>query len=111
MSKELTGGNGVFMGSSSPPVLKPVGYVQREYLATGTATSYKASGPLSYNGRWTFAPDGTAAYRTRAVVRMPAKASDFSGNVIVEWLNVSGGVDADPEWATLHEEIVRNGDA
>jgi hypothetical protein len=34
----------------------------------------------------------------------------FSGTVIVEWLNVSGGVDADPEWTSLNEEITRSGD-
>ena len=34
----------------------------------------------------------------------------FSGTVVVEWLNVSGGVDADPEWTSLAEEIVRAGD-
>jgi hypothetical protein len=44
-------------------------------------------------------------------VRAPAKAADFSGTVVVEWLNVSGGVDADPEWVSTSEEIVRAGDA
>ncbi|MBV8302661.1 MAG: hypothetical protein JOZ04_00520 [Acidimicrobiia bacterium] len=29
--------------------------------------------------------------------------------MVVEWLNVSGGVDADPDWANLQEEIVRAG--
>jgi hypothetical protein len=31
---------------------------------------------------------------------MPKKASDFSGNMMVEWFNVSGGVDANPEWVS-----------
>ncbi len=99
------------MASSTPPVLKPVGYVQHEYAAAGTATSYGASGALGRDGRWTLVPNGSAAYRTRVVVRMPAKASAFSGVVVVEWLNVSSGADSDPEWAMMHEEIVRNGDA
>jgi hypothetical protein len=30
--------------------------------------------------------------------------------MVVEWLNVSGGVDADPEYASLREEILRRGD-
>ncbi len=34
-----------------------------------------------------------------------------SGTVVVEWLNVSGGVDADAEWTSLHEEVVREGAA
>jgi hypothetical protein len=107
---ELSGGNGVYMGSANPPVLAPYGYVQQEYSASGTAAAYKAGGTLAFNGRWTLTPSTTAAYRTRIVVRRPAEASAFSGNVIIEWLNVSGGVDSDPEWATLHEEIVRSGD-
>ena len=107
----LSGGNGPYMGSANPPVLAPFDYVQQEYAASGTATSYKASGALTADGQWTLEPSATAAYRTRILVRRPAKASAFSGNVIVEWLNVSGGVDSDPEWATLNEEITRSGDA
>jgi hypothetical protein len=107
----LSGGNGVFMGEATPPNLQQIGYVQHEFAAAGTATSYQDVGALTPDGRWTFAPDTEAAYRTRVVVREPAKASAFSGTVVVEWLNVSGGVDADPEWTSLSEEIVRAGDA
>jgi hypothetical protein len=42
-------------------------------------------------------------------VRRPAKAADFNGTVVVEWLNVSGGVDADPEFINVAEELVRGG--
>ncbi|MBL7499274.1 hypothetical protein I6A84_18515 [Frankia sp. CNm7] len=109
LSQELTGGGGPFIGTAIPVDLPAAGYVQHEYAAAGTATSYKAVGGLSGDGRWRFEPDGTAPYRTRVLVRQPADAERFSGTVIVEWLNVSGGVDADPEWATLHEEIIRAG--
>jgi hypothetical protein len=111
LSTELSGGKGVFMGTAIPVDLKAAGYVEEEYAASGTATSYKVQGTQGFDGRWTFAPDTTAAYRTRVLVRRPKKESDFSGTVAVEWLNVSGGVDADPDWATLHEELVRRGDA
>src|SRR3954447_26737606 len=110
MAKELTGGNGVFMGEGTPPDLKAEGYVQREYEADGNATSYKAVGTLTNNGSWKFAPDRTAPYRTRVVVRAPADPSKFSGNVMLEWLNVSGGIDANPEWVSTAEDIVRSGD-
>ncbi len=110
VSQQLAGGKGVFMGTAIPVDLKAGGYVESEYAASGTASSYKASAPLTNDGRWTFAPDASAPYKTRIVVRRPADAARFSGNVVVEWLNVSGGVDADPEWATLHEEIMRRGD-
>jgi Alpha/beta hydrolase domain len=111
LSTELTGGHGVFIGEGSPPDLQRVGYVQREYAAAGMATSYKTIGALTRDGRWRFAPEARAPYRTRVLVRTPADTAKFSGNVVVEWLNVSGGVDADPEWTSTSEELVRAGDA
>ena len=35
LSHELTGGNGVFMGSPTPPDLQAAGYVEHEYAASG----------------------------------------------------------------------------
>lgn len=108
----LTGGNGVFMGEAAGPHLGVDGYVQREYSASGTATAYDAgSTGFSGDGHWTFTPSTTAPYVTRVVVRAPADKRKFSGNVMVEWLNVSGGVDANPEWVSTAEEITRSGDA
>ncbi len=108
---ELSGGNGPFIAEPVPVDLGKVGYLQHEYAASGTATSYQVIGGMSENGRWNFTRSGNAAYRTRVLVRYPANPARFSGTVIVEWLNVSGGVDADPEWDNMHEEIVRHGDA
>ena len=45
------------------------------------------------------------------VVRRPADPARFSGTLLLEWLNVSGGFDADPDWAFMHEEIFRQGHA
>jgi hypothetical protein len=110
LSTELTGGKGIFMGEAIPLDLKHDGYVEHEYAASGTATSYKSTAKLTSDGRWTFVPDTSAAYRTRIVVRAPKNPAKFSGTVVVEWLNVSGGADADPEWTSLHEDLVRAGD-
>ena len=107
----LMGGSGVFMGEPITVNLRRFGYVQHEYMASGTATSYRLRGRFSFNGRWSLVSDGHARYRTRVLVRYPADPARFSGTVVVEWLNVSGGVDADPEWASLYEEILRQGDA
>ena len=52
---------------------------------------------------------GTADYTTRMVVLTPTDAAKFNGTVIVEWLNVSGGVDAPALWFMAHREIVREG--
>ncbi len=108
MSQELTGGNGVFIGAANGLTV-PDGYVEHEYVAAGTATAYEATGSLTDDGHWTFEPSTTAAYRTRVLVERPANAADASGTVVVEWLNVSGGVDANPEYASLSEEITRQG--
>jgi hypothetical protein len=85
------------------------GYVEEEFVAAGTATAYVADDQLPSDGRWDVAEGESADYRTRVVVRRPADPANFSGVVVAEWFNVSGGVDADPEWTTVHEEIVRQG--
>ncbi len=106
----LSGGNGVFIGSATPTSL-PKSYVQEEFSASGDATSYAPQGELTEDGRWTLQPDQTAGYETRVLVRRPKNPADFSGTVVVEWLNVSGGVDADPDFVTLREELLRQGHA
>ena len=110
LSPELTGGKGVFMSGAVKVDLAGTGYVEHEYVGSGTARSYKADGALAGDGRWAFRPDDQAAYRTRVLVRRPADPKRFSGTVVVEWLNVSGGADVDPMWASTHEEILRSGD-
>jgi hypothetical protein len=112
LSTELTGGLGVNVAAAAPPepLLEAAGYEQHEYVAAGTAESYAPVGELGPDGSWTVQPDREAGYRTRIVVRRPAEAADASGVVVVEWLNVSGGLDADPDWQMLREDITRNGD-
>jgi hypothetical protein len=109
LSEELTGGASPFIGAPQPADLQAVGYVEHEYVAAGTASSYRAAGPLTEDGLWSFEPDGTAAYRTRILVRRPQDPAAFSGTVVVEWLNVSGGVDANPDYVQMEEEITRRG--
>ena len=69
MSREIVGGKGVFIGSATPANVQRVGYVEHEYAAAGTATSYKVAGALTRDGRWKFVPDATAPYKTRVLVR------------------------------------------
>lgn len=109
VSERLTGGSGPFIGAASGPDLGSAGYVEEEFVAAGTATSYRPEGELDADGTWTFAEDTAAPYRTRVLVRRPSDPDDASGTVVVEWLNVSGGIDANPDWSSLEEEIVRRG--
>jgi hypothetical protein len=89
-----------------PQRLSRVGYVEEEYLVSGTANVYTwpAPGPALVR-----TPD--APYTTRVLVRRPAKARRFSGNVVVEMLNPSNLFDLNIGWALSHEQFIRNGDA
>lgn len=89
--------------------LRAKGYVVEEFFLAGTAQSYKLAGEATVDGRWTAEPAETSAYRTRIVVVRPADAKRFNGTVAVEWLNVTGGLDAAPDWSYTHRELLRSG--
>ena len=76
--------------------LAALGYTNDEFFLEGTARSYAG-------------PEPEAFFRTRAVVRRPGDAARWNGSVVIEWFNVSGGLDAAPDWSFLHRHIVRAG--
>ena len=86
-----------------------LGYATEEFFISGTASSYSPTGELSPDGRWSVTPSGTADYTTRIVVLTPVDRARFNGTVLVEWLNVSGGIDAPALWMMAHREILRAG--
>ena len=67
------------------------------------------TGELGPDGQWRVTPSGAADFTTRVVALTPADRSQFNGTVLVEWLNVSGGIDAPAVWMMAHREIVRAG--
>jgi len=85
-----------FLGSPQSYDLAALGYSNEEFLLEGTARSY-ASAP------------GDARYRTRVVVRRPLAPARFNGCAVVEWFNVSGGLDAAPDWSFTHRHLIREG--
>jgi hypothetical protein len=89
--------------------LKSVGYLIEEYFISGTATAYRRLGAVDGNGRWDIEPTNASPYVTRLVVMRPSDPELFNGTAIVEWFNVSGGLDAAPGWLCMHREIVRSG--
>jgi hypothetical protein len=121
VSGPVTGGGGVPIVFSGQPAdslvgresfdLASVGYTQEEYFLTGTAQAYApvAGSTLTSDGRWTVEPSSEASYTTRIVVNRPERRRDFNGTVLVEWLNVSGGADASPDWMHTHVELIRRG--
>ena len=84
------------MSARPEPDLGAFGYEEIEYLLEGTATSYAGHLP--------------ADFVTRLVVRRPV-AAPASGTLLVEWFNVSSGMDAAPDWTFAVDEIVRAGHA
>src|SRR5262249_2308923 len=111
VSGPVTGGAGPIQPPNIASLdLAPLGYQQSEYFINATATAYAPNpGPLASDGKWTIAPSTTADYKTRVVVFRPSDAAKFNGTVIVEWLNVSGQVDANPDWTMTHNELIREG--
>lgn len=106
----LDGEKGIFLGTSGTgPALDEAGYDEAEYAATGTAAAYTSEGPLPTDGTFPLAPGDEADYATRIIVRRPTDPAAFNGTVVVEWLNVSGGVDAAPDYTYLADELLRGG--
>ena len=104
-----TGGRGQAFIAAASGDLAAAGYEQSEFYISGTATAYQSGEPLTADGNWSVDPATTAAYKTRAIVRRPTDPANFNGNVIIEWLNVSGGLDAAPDWTYTHVELIREG--
>lgn len=121
VSGPVTGGNGaplVFSGQPADELvgrqsfdLASVGYSQSEFFLQGTASAYSPApgSTLTSDGRWTVEPTSEASFTTRVVVNRPVSSRDFNGTVVVEWLNVSGGADASPDWMHTHVELIRQG--
>jgi Alpha/beta hydrolase domain len=86
-----------------------LGYGAQEFFVASTASSYTSTDELSVDGQWTVTPADTADYTTRIVALTPTDPATFNGTVLVEWLNVSGGIDAPAVWMMAHREIVRRG--
>ena len=99
--------NGTLFGSSFE--LSRVGYESSRFFLSGTARSFVPVRALTADGEWRVRAGASAPYRTRVAVYRPIDPRRFNGTVIVEWLNVSGGVDAGPDWTLAHNELVREG--
>lgn len=91
--------------------LGAAGYRGEEWFLSGTASSYTLAGDRTDDGRWLASRGNGAPFKTRLVVRRPEDPARFNGTVVVEWFNVSGGLDAAPDWLFLHRHLMREGAA
>ena len=89
-----------------------VGYEQHEFFFSGTARSFQPALELTPDGRWATEVDAEEAdYNSRLLVIRPSDPADFNGTVIMEWFNVSGGLDAAPNLTMSHVQQFREGAA
>ncbi|WP_139190444.1 alpha/beta hydrolase domain-containing protein [Actinokineospora iranica] len=86
------------------------GYTELEYLMSGEADTYQQDGSWTENGKWAtrVASQGNS-YTTRLLVERPTDPAKFNGTVIVEWLNVSFGVDIPVDLSQSYEHFTRAG--
>ena len=86
--------------------LAKAGYVEEEFIVGGFANVYdwQADGSVSVK-------TPKAPYTTRILVRRPANAARFSGNVIVEILHSARRFDWPMMWGYSHDYFMENGDA
>src|ERR1700756_1327195 len=80
------------------------GYVEEEFYFQGTANRYNT--PALTTGTII---DSGHPYLTRMLVRRPADPKQFNGTVLVEWLNVTNGFDAENTWFFSWEHILKEG--
>jgi len=89
-----------------PLDLKKAGYVEEEFIVTGTANTYDWAADGSLTVKTPNAP-----YSTRILVRRPADRARFSGHAIVELLNPARRFD----WAMMsgysRDSFIEHGDA
>jgi len=109
-SGQVTGGaHGIPFNSMPAALADRYGYSEEEYFAAGIARAFGSVGTWSSDGRWDVVPISKANYKTRLIVRTPKDATKFNGTVVVEWLNVSAGVDADADFGEGYPELLRDG--
>lgn len=105
----ITGGLGQVVLGVSPFDVSSWDYTETEFFVRGSASSYTSESELSDDGEWTVTPYDTAEYTTRIVVRTPNDEARFNGSVVVEWLNVTAGLDVSPSFDLAKNEILRSG--
>ena len=86
------------------------GYIQEEYFISGTANEYELVNPDNTSSFDVQVRTADLPYTTRILVRRPANPRHTSGNVIVEFLNPSGGYDIATAWSCYWNQIIRNRD-
>lgn len=94
---------------SSPLDLAEYGYIEQEFIMSGTGHYYERDGRWRSDGKWAVKIEAQRDYTTRLLVRRPSDPKKFNGIVVVEWFNNTGFMDVDVIWAQSHTELLREG--
>jgi len=90
--------------------LDALGYVEREFILSGTANTYRQKGLWGSNGRWQVSvANANMPYTTRIIVRYPTNPAKFNGTVVFEWLNEITYSSTSPDWAESRDFFFREG--
>jgi Alpha/beta hydrolase domain len=87
----------------------PHRYVEEEFFFEGTANRYTIPTGVPPGSATGAILDSDHPYRTRMIVRRPARLRDFKGTVFVEWLNVTAGYDIEAQWTVGWPHMVDEG--
>jgi len=105
----LTADSYPFLGAGhtlNPIDFTKAGYVEEEFILSGNANVYEWAMDGSLSVKTEKAP-----YTTRILVRRPAQASHFSGNVVVEPFMPARRYDWALMWGYIHQSLMERGDA
>jgi hypothetical protein len=91
--------------------LAAAGWTESEKFVAGTAALYNKASTWGSDGTWPVRSDGTVDYATRVIVRAPSDPTKFNGTVVVEWINVTNGFDADVDFLMASSQFLRSGTA
>jgi hypothetical protein len=89
--------------------LASVGYETSEHIVSGIAPAYEEAEPRREDGRWSSRPTADAEFTTRIVIHRPREVARANGTVVVEWLNVTGGLDVPAVLMPTHRQLFRSG--
>jgi hypothetical protein len=91
----VVGGSHGWAFGASVRDLAEVGYVEHEWFVEGNATTYDFAprAEATHDGRWNTVAVGSVPYRTRFLALRPADPDRGNGTLIVNWNNVSAGMD------------------
>jgi len=87
----------------------PQDYVEEEFFISGSATLYNYANNPPAGPTDIVAIQNNVPYKTRIIVRRPAKAHKANGTVVIEWWNSTASFDTAPSWDPSADYFANSG--